>query len=233
MKDMFDSTKLIRASAQQKGQEGEHALMSLLSKAFGTAKDVSLEDVSKTAASGDVRMLFMGLNIIWDPKAHEAKSQARVAAVVRNIPTSDIEKLKSNVREKGADVGILVGLWAGSSNHSGNILEIEDGNDSTIIFINRLLLTEDPVIVLQSLLPIFKLLARRKEMRQTVSDERKENRTQEILDLLNAQLLKFEARRKNLEQIRKTVEASFKALAADLKGWEDEHRAAIESLASI
>ena len=205
--------------------------MALLSKAYGAAKDISLEDVSKTTAAGDIRMLFMGLHIIWDPKAHEGKTQARVAAVVRNIPTSEIEKLKSNVREKGADVGILVGLWAGSSNHSGNIIEIEENADTTILFVNRLLLAEDPVTVLQSLLPIFKILAKRKEQARGVETTDNGKRIRDVLDLLNTQILKFEAKRKNLEQIRKTVEASFKALTQDLKGWEDEHRAAIESLA--
>ena len=99
---------------------------------------------------------------------------------------------------------------------------------------NRLLLTEDPVIVLQSLLPLFKLLANRKEQKKHQhSGAEEENRTKritDIIELLNTQILKFEARRKNLEQICKTVEASFKALATDLKSWEDEHRAAIEGL---
>ena len=160
MKEIFDSTRLQRANAQQKGQEGEYALIAMLSKAFGAAKGCSLEDVSKTTSAGDIRMLYCGLNIMWDAKAHEQKAQKGVAAIARNIPTEEVVKLKSNVKEKGADIGIIVGLYAGIANHSANVIDIEEGAE-TIIYINRLMLMEDPVAILQTLIPIFQVFAKR------------------------------------------------------------------------
>jgi hypothetical protein len=236
MKEIFDSTRLQRANAQQKGQEGEYALISMLSKAFGASKGLSLEDVSKTAGAGDIRMLYTGanpaqcLNIIWDAKAHEQKAQARVAAIARNITTEEVVKLKKNVRDNGADIGVIVGLYAGISNHSSTIIDIEEGPE-TIIYINRLMLAEDPVAILQTLLPIFQVFAKKKEAREGAESGATSKKLQDIVDLMNAQIIKFEARRKTLDQMRKTIAASFEALSQDLKSWEAEHRAAVQAAA--
>lgn len=165
IKDAMEAMRLQRANSSLKGQAGEAALLSLLSKAFGMAKDAYIEDVSKQSNAGDVRMLYMGLNIIWDAKAHEYKPQAKAAPAVRNINTDEVVKLRENVKTQGADVGIIVGLYAGISYHSTSVIDIDDTSAEPIIFINRLLLSEDPVAILQSLAPLFKILSKRKEKR--------------------------------------------------------------------
>lgn len=247
MKEIFDSTRLQRANAQQKGQEGDggaachkYALIAMLSKAFGAAKGCSLEDVSKTTSAGDIRMLYCGLNIMWEAyaaqhaKAHEQKAQKGVAAIARNIPTDEVVKLKNNVKEKGADIGIIVGLYAGIANHSANVIDIEEGAE-TIIFINRLMLAEDPVAILQTLIPIFQVFAKRKQQMADggICESKTSKQLESILTLMNAQITKFEARRKNLESIRKTFATFFDGLNADLKSFEAEHKAAIDAISSI
>ena len=144
-----------------KGKEGEAHVEELLKLAYGSAPSFDLNPVAKEGHKGDFLMEYEGAKLLWEVKNYS-----------RMVNKEEVEKLHRDMRENPeAAVGIMISLQTGIVGHTkAGDIDIEFIGTSTstsgircIVYISNFHQRQDKVFYLQSLRPLFDLVAKQSQ----------------------------------------------------------------------
>ena len=117
----LNERNLIYQNSSKKGKEGENDILVTLNSLFPNA---TIEDTHTQARSGDIRIEYSGVQILFENKNFSS-----------NVPKRDIEKFRRDVQESDAHCGIMCSENTGIANK--NDLDIEIFDNKPLIYLHN------------------------------------------------------------------------------------------------
>lgn len=203
------------SGSKKKGDVGEAVFESLLERAFGggSANDkFDIQNVGKEGHQADLRMHWLGHRIMLEVKNYD-----------RNVDGKEVLKFHKDMEAaRDCPIGIMISLNTGITGHmKAGKVDIEMLHDGRMcVFLNSLLLHEDPVSLLQSIKPFMEVYLKTIGQQQTNDIQQEENRAQRLMET-------FEYQRKSLlkvlssheEQTRKMKNTLLNAKKKQEQSW--------------
>lgn len=117
----LNERNLVYENSSKKGKEGENNIFNLLNSLFPNA---NIEDTHSQARSGDIRIDYLGVQILFENKNFSS-----------NVPKRDIEKFRRDVHESDAHCGIMCSENTGIA--TKNDLDIEIFSNKPLIYLHN------------------------------------------------------------------------------------------------
>lgn len=117
----LNQRNLVYENSSKKGKEGENDILQLLNSLLPNAH---IEDTHAQARSGDIRIEYSGVQILYENKNFSS-----------NVPKRDIEKFRRDVRESDAHCGIMCSENTGIA--TKNDLDIEIFDNKPLIYLHK------------------------------------------------------------------------------------------------
>jgi hypothetical protein len=215
------------SGSKKKGDIGEAVFESIMERVFGSGsldERFDLQNVGKEGHQGDLRMNWQGHRFLLEVKNYD-----------RNVDGKEVTKFLRDMEEsKDCPIGMMISLTTGITGHmkSGKV-DIEMLHDGRMcLYINSLLLHEDPVSLMQSLKPFLEVYLKSLETKAPMHEEEevKAKRQMELFEQQRTAVLKVlqlheEQMRKmkaTLMNAKKKQEQYWVEIFADMR--EAEHR---------
>lgn len=117
----LNERNLVYENSSKKGKEGENDILKVLTSLLPNAL---IEDTHTQARSGDIRIEYLGVQILYENKNFTS-----------NVPKRDIEKFRRDVKESDAHCGIMCSENTGIA--TKNDLDIEIFENKPLIYLHK------------------------------------------------------------------------------------------------
>jgi len=117
----LNERNLVYENSSKKGKEGENDILKVLTSLLPNAL---IEDTHAQARSGDIRIEYLGVQILYENKNFTS-----------NVPKRDIEKFRRDVKESDAHCGIMCSENTGIA--TKNDLDIEIFDNKPLIYLHK------------------------------------------------------------------------------------------------
>jgi hypothetical protein len=199
------------SGSKKKGDVGEAVFESLLERAFGggSANDrFDIQNVGKEGHQADLRMHWLGSRIMLEVKNYD-----------RNVDGKEVLKFHKDMEAaRDCPIGIMISLNTGITGHmKAGKVDIEMLHDGRMcVFLNSLLLHEDPVSLLQSIKPFMEVYLKSIGQQQSKDAHQEETRAERLMDL-------FEQQRKSLLKVLQSHEEQTRKMKNTLLNAKKKH----------
>lgn len=198
------------SGSKKKGDIGEAVFENILERAFGggSANDkFDIQNVGKEGHQADLRMNWQGQRIMLEVKNYD-----------RNVDGKEVLKFHKDMEAaKDCPIGLMISLNTGITGHmKAGKVDIEMLHDGRMcVFLNSLLLHEDPVSLLQSIKPFLEVYLKSLGA-QSTDVHQDETRAQRLMDI-------FEQQRKSLLKVLQSHEEQTRKMKNTLLNAKKKH----------